>query len=274
VRAPWIEEWLGPLSHNAFYLTFRQGFARRFPTHWLPGSLLPSLCVLTGFVMWKQGQGLECFTLGLGAALALSAMRAFVRATLSLSTEYSQNTWPLLILTGLTPADVLRGKFAATFYAFSGDWVYAAPIWLALLFSGHPALILLWLFQPVIIACAALCGLSAAPEPKPFVVEFSWVRVLMGIMMGIPVIGLLIVFVQLIEHFAVTIYWILTGIESLLNPITMTGLLTGNLCDVTFGCLCLFFQFGAVAAVSALICYGTLQQLTKSMHRQPDTAAA
>jgi len=92
----------------------------------------------------------------------------------ALSAERDQDTWPLLVVTGMKPHRILVGKFAASFYALSGEWVVTLPFWLlAAALTGNFALPLLAVIQPASIAIGIISGLWLASQPRYLVIHVA-----------------------------------------------------------------------------------------------------
>lgn len=245
------------IHNNAIFRAFADGLTRR-SRQWLPGSLLPAACLCIGLLLEKE-LGAGAFAGGFLAALMVSAMRGVVRASVSMSTEYSQKTWALLMLAGLTPRDILRGKFAAAFYALSGDWLFSAPVWATLLVTGHVALVLLWLLHPLVIANAILIGLQTQePErSKPI----SIVRIVGGLMLGMPFLVGLILLANNWEYIEPYV----AAVRSFLNPVTMIAGLAGDMSHAIHALQQLALWLVLTIGMAAASVPATLRSLKRSM---------
>ncbi len=164
---------------NPFYHAYRRGFMRAFATvAAAPGSVLPPAFVILGLLIYTIGFHYEPeimangLVVWLSLGVIVSALEAFNLSSRALSAERDQATWPLLVVTGMRPARILSGKFATTFYALSGEWLWTTPFWLlALLVTRQPGLALLYVAQPAAVALAAVLGLWGASQPRYLVIH-------------------------------------------------------------------------------------------------------
>ncbi|MEW6284425.1 MAG: hypothetical protein AB1758_37770, partial [Candidatus Eremiobacterota bacterium] len=163
---------LAPWRENPFYRAYRYGHHRLYHGSPPGGPLAPAL-VVTGLLLPAllvfSGQASDALGLVPGYALLvclhlaafISAVEAVVLGFRAIDAERDASTWPLLVSTGMRPATILGGKFAACFYALSGEWASMLLFWLLLLFT-KPVLMLLVVLQPTAIALGILAGMGLA----------------------------------------------------------------------------------------------------------------
>lgn len=172
----WVDSLLFAFHRNPFYAAYRNGFMRLYSNvAAAPGSAWPPGLVFWGvwsfsINSWFNADpsdftGIGLLLTGLIPAFAISAFEAFSLGHQALMAEREQSTWPLLVVSGLSPRQVLAGKFAAAFYAVSGEWTIPSLLWLVVLTTSQPAAIVLAVLHPTIIAFAILLGLGAACRP-------------------------------------------------------------------------------------------------------------
>jgi hypothetical protein len=173
-RKSWLADLLlGRFDGNPFYMAYRRGFARLFSgSIAAPGSAVPPglmICGLftTGVMSLTGTPSAVPLLVSIAAAGFISACEGFAIGMRALQAERDRSTWPLLLVTGMRPNRVLEGKFAAAFYALSGEWTFTIPLWL---FAAIPGcrlwLLTLAIIHPGVTALSILAGLWFASQPR------------------------------------------------------------------------------------------------------------
>lgn len=176
---------------NPFYHAYRNGFIRLYAGESAaPGSVMAAAIVIVGLIAYRllatidPPMGASALLIALTITSVIGACEGLVLGTRALSTERDQSTWPMLVVSGMRPATLLRGKFATAFYALSGEWSMATPFWVLAALSWHPAVALLALVQPAAIALGILFGLWMASQPRYLLISLHsiglWICGLLG----------------------------------------------------------------------------------------------
>lgn len=176
---------------NPFYHAYRNGFLRLFAGQSAaPGNVAAAGAALTGplfFVMLCRSElnaAVNVLLAILALASSVGVAEGLVLGARALTSEREQSTWPMLVVSGIRPSTVLRGKFAAAFYALSGEWALALPVWLFALPMGHPGILLLALVQPAAIAMGILVGLWMSSQPRYLLISIDRILLALAALFG------------------------------------------------------------------------------------------
>lgn len=163
-------------KNNPFLVAYRRVFTRLYRGRLAScGSLISPIIVISGTIVYciaaVSGEIPHVVAFFLVVCL-LSSLTIILFESIGVGlamirAERNRSSWPLLVVTGILPEQLLWGKFITSFYALSGVWLYTIPFWfLASLCGLKIKLLTLILFQPIVTALGIMIGLWAGCQPR------------------------------------------------------------------------------------------------------------
>ncbi len=197
-----VDRVLGRWVDNPFFRAYRDGYLRLYQSATdAPGSALAPGLILCGLLLLVCSLELEPVgSLALFMVLtgiALSGLGALLVGYKTMQAESQGATWPLLLASGMTPSRVLGGKFAAAFYAISGEWRVCWLGYVLVLFT-RPYLVPLVLLHGAVIALGALLGIGLACASRR---EGGLVQILLLLLLGLDLALTVPALYQSLLHF-------------------------------------------------------------------------